>query len=105
MKNSEILKIKLRRIILKLLLIFLILIFIYKLINIKNKNIKKEKELTDLNKKIEVNIKNNESLKEQIKNNLTDEFKEKYAREELNMVKYGERVFYDITKEWNLICF
>ena len=99
MKNSEILKIKLRRIILKLLLILLTLIFTYKLINIKNKNINKEKELADLNKKIEVNIKNNENLKEQIKTNLTDEFKEKYAREELNMVKYGERVFYDITKE------
>lgn len=105
MKNSIILKIKLRRMILKLSLVFLILLFTYKLINIQSINIKKEKELKELNNKISTNIKNNEILKKQIKFNVTDDFKESYARKNLDMIKNGERVFYDITLEWNYLHF
>ncbi len=105
MKNAVILKIKIRRTILKLSLIFLILIFTYKLINIQSANIKKEQELKKLNDEITTNIKNNEILKKQIKFNATDDFKENYARKNLDMIKNGERVFYDITVEWRCLRF
>ena len=78
---------------------FLVAFFIFKVVDIQKKNIKKEKELKEYNKKIEEQTKHNEYLKNQMKSRLSDEYKEKYAREKLDMTKVGERVIYDVTKE------
>lgn len=99
MVNSKIFNIKLKRILVKFLILFFIIFFIFKLIDVQKKNIKKEKELKEYNKKIEEQTKKNEYLKTQMNSKLTDEYKEKYAREKLDMTKMGERVIYDITKE------
>lgn len=99
MVNSKILKIKLKRILTKILILFLIAFFVFKLIDIQKRNIKKERELKEYNKKIEEQIKKNEYLKDQMNSKVSDDYKEKYARENLDMTKVGERVIYDITKE------
>lgn len=99
MLNSKIFKIKLKRVLTKFLIVFLIIFFIFKLVEIQKKNMLKEKELKEYNKKIEEQTKKNEYLKSQMNSKVSDEYKEKYAREKLDMTKVGERVIYDITKE------
>lgn len=99
MKSVKIFKTKLRRFLLKISIVLLIFVFVLKLINLQNTNIKKEKELEELNKKVEEKIKENEYLNQQISSNMNDSYKEKYARENLDMIKPGERVIFDITKE------
>lgn len=99
MVNSKILKIRLIRIISKILIFSLILVFLFKLINIQNKNIQNQKKLEEYTNELEETKAENEKLIKEINEELTDEYKEKYAREHLNMIKKGERVIYDVTKE------
>lgn len=99
MKNFKILKTRLIKILIKILISFLILVFLFKLINIQNKNIKKQKELEEYEKKVSDKIKENEKIKQEIEKGMSDEYKEQYAREELNMAKAGERIIFDVTKE------
>ncbi len=99
MKKFELLKTRLVKILIKFFISFLILIFLFKLINIQNKNIKKQKELEEYEKKISEKLKENEKIKKEIKKGMSDEYKEQYARGELNMTKAGERVIFDVTKE------
>jgi len=99
MKSVKIFKTKLKRFILKISIVLLIFVFVLKLLNLQNTNIKKEKELEKLNKKVEDKIKENEYLNHQIRSNMNDSYKEKYARENLDMIKAGERVIFDVTKE------
>ncbi len=90
---------KLKRFIVKISIIGLILVFVLKLINLQNNNIKKEKKLEEINKKVEESIKKNQYLKQQINSNMSDSYKEKYARENLDMAKAGERIIFDVTRE------
>ena len=99
MKSVKIFKTKLKRFILKISIVLLIFVFVLKLLNLQNTNIKKEKELEKLNKKVEDKIKENEYLNQQIRSNMNDSYKEKYARENLDMINSGERVIFDVTKE------
>ena len=99
MKSVKIFKTKLKRFLLKISIILLIFVFVLKLLNLQNTNIKKEKELEELNKKVEDKIKENEYLNQQIRSNMSDSYKEKYARENLDMIKAGERVVFDVSKE------
>ncbi len=99
MKNFKLLKTRLIKILIKILISFLILVFLFKLINIQNKNIKKQKELEEYEKKVSDRIKENEKIKQEIEKGMSDEYKEQYAREELNMAKAGERIIFDVTKE------
>lgn len=99
MLSTKISKIKLKKILIKFLILFLVIFFIFKIIDIQKKNIKREKELKEYIKKIEEQTKKNEYLKNQMNSKINDDYKEKYAREKLDMIKIGERVIYDITKE------
>ena len=99
MKNFRIFKFLLIRIILKILIFSLIFIFLFKLINVQNNNIEKQKELEEYEKKLAEAKNENKKIKNQIENKMNDENKEKLAREELNMVKAGEMVIYDVTKD------
>ncbi len=100
MKNLKLLKTTpLIKILIKILIFSLILIFLFKLINIQNKNIKKQKELEEYEKKLSGKIKENEKIKKEIKEGMSDKYKEEYARRELNMAKAGERIIFDVTKE------
>lgn len=99
MRSVKLFKVKLNRFIVKFSIIILLIIFVIKLINLQQTNNKKREELKNINKQIETVVKENLYLKQQIQSNLTDEYKEKYARENLDMVKTGERIFYDTTKE------
>ena len=99
MKNSKIFRIHLIRTISKIFIFSLILVFLFKLINIQNKNIRKQKKLNEYERRLEEKKIENEKIKKEIKEELTDEYREKYARENLNMTKKGERIIYDITKE------
>lgn len=100
MKNNTIFKTRLIKILIKILIFSLIFIFLFKLISIQNKNIKKQKKLEEYETKVAEKIKENNNIKMQIEKGMSDEYKEKFAREELNMSKAGERIIFDITKEW-----
>lgn len=82
-------------------LILLMVIFVYfgytavgqqKLIHSRNL------ELQKVQSKINEETKENEKLKEEQKQQNSDEFVEKTAREKLGMVKKGERVYVDVGK-------
>ncbi|MCX8129863.1 MAG: septum formation initiator family protein [Clostridia bacterium] len=58
----------------------------------------KENQRDNLQKKIEEQNRINEELNNQKKIMNTDEYAEKVARDELGMIKPGERVFVDVNK-------
>lgn len=99
MKNVRLLKARLIKMLIKILIFSLILVFLFKLINVQNENIKKQKELEEYGKKVSEKTKENEKIKKEIKRGMSDEYKEQYARKELNMTKAGERVIFDVTRE------
>ncbi len=99
MRNFKFLIRQLKKNLFKIFIIILTVIFILKLIKLQNNNIRKEKELAEINKKVEDQIKENQYIQKQINSNMSNEYKENYAREELNMIRPNERVVFDITKE------
>lgn len=99
MKGIVIFRTRLIKILIKVLIFSLIFVFLFKLVSIQNKNIKKQKKLEEYKSKVTEKIKENENIKMQIEKGMSDEYKEKFAREELNMSKIGERIIFDVTKE------
>lgn len=72
--------------------------FAYTMIIQQNYLYTKNKELENLQSKIESIRRENEKLRKEKEAIYSDEYYEKVAREKLGMVKPGEKVFYDINK-------
>jgi len=96
MKNFTIFSIYFRRLLLKVFIVSLSVIFLFRLVKLQNNTMKKETEIKGLTEKLEEKVKENEVLEKQIEKGVSDKATEEYAREKLNMIKKGERVFYDV---------
>jgi cell division protein FtsB len=79
-----------------LFMIALIIYFAYIAVNQQGMINAKNKELEEVREKIAEEMRVNEELQKEMESIDSDEYIEKVAREKLDMVKRGERVYVDI---------
>lgn len=92
-------KIKLIPTIFKLFLVIVVFYFAFSLMSQQNQINIKKKKLDEINSKLAVQNAKNEELKDFLKKteNNSSEYLERLAREKLDLVKKGERVFINIS--------
>ncbi len=90
---------KFRKWIFRIFLMFFAVCLVVQIVNIHINISQKQRELVALQEKVDVQVRQNQSLQKQLDFGVTDKYIAELARKKLNLVLPSERIFIDVTKE------
>ena len=90
---------KLMKWVFRIFLIFFAVCLAVQIVNIYINISRKQRELVALREKVDMQVRQNQSLQKQLDFGVTDKYIAELARKKLNLVLPSERIFIDVTKE------